>query len=96
MIWQSLGFNDNPLSIDPITRDTLSLYTGHRATAESCLKVLASPKVRLVIEGSRGVGTTSFANYLRFSLQDKKIYFTPRNEIRVEAGWNLETLLVSS
>ena len=47
----------------------------------------------MVIEGVRGVGTTSFANYLRFSTQAKKTYFTPRNEIGVQPDWNLETLL---
>ncbi len=47
----------------------------------------------MVIKGSRGVGTTSFANFLRFSSQSKKEYFTPRNEIRVEPQWGLETLL---
>ncbi|MBU0581229.1 MAG: hypothetical protein KKA19_08635, partial [Candidatus Margulisbacteria bacterium] len=45
------------------------------------------------MEGARGVGTTSFSNYLRFSAQETKHYFTPRNEIRVEEGRSLETLL---
>lgn len=49
--------------------------------------------ILLVIEGARGVGTTSFANYLRFSAQQQKNYFTPRNEVRVEPNWSLETLL---
>jgi len=47
----------------------------------------------MVIEGARGVGTTSFANFLRFSAQSAKNYFTPANEIRVGAGWSLEILL---
>ena len=58
-----------------------------------CQNVLKEKNVNLIIEGARGVGTTSFANFLRFNSQKKQDYFTPSNEIRVEAGWNLETLL---
>jgi len=47
----------------------------------------------MIIEGPRGVGTTSFANFLRFSTQKKKLHLTPRNEIRVNPDWSLETLL---
>jgi hypothetical protein len=47
----------------------------------------------MIIEGRRGVGTTSFANFLRFTTQKKKLYLTPRNEIRVNPDWSLETLL---
>jgi hypothetical protein len=54
---------------------------------------LSEKNVLIVIEGARGIGTTSFANYLRFSAQFKGVYFTPKNEIRVEPNWNLETLL---
>lgn len=39
------------------------------------------------------MGTTSFANYLRFRAAAKKSYFTPSTEIKVEQGWGLETLL---
>ncbi len=93
MQWQSLGFTADPLSTEAIALDTLPLYTGHANEIDLCLQVLHSGNRRLVIEGSRGVGTTSFSNYLRFTLQKEKLYFTPRNEIRVDAGWQLETLL---
>lgn len=93
MQWQSLGFVADPLSTDPISMETLSLYTGYRQEITLCLNVLSAGNRRVVIEGARGVGTTSFANYLRFSLQKKRLFFTPRNEIRVDAGWQLETLL---
>lgn len=93
MKWESLGFKDNPLSTDPITQDTLILYTGHADEMKTCANVLHERNVNLVIEGARGVGTTSFANYLRFAAQQDQRYLTPSNEIRVEAGWTLETLL---
>ncbi|OYK80539.1 hypothetical protein CbuD7D7780_04035 [Coxiella burnetii] len=59
------------------------------------MNVLAGSNVRVVIEGARGVGTASFGNYLRFSAEAKKIYFTPRTEIKVEKGWGSETLLAA-
>lgn len=93
MQWQSLGFKTDPLSTDPISMETLPLYTGHNKEMKMCLNVLGDGNRRIVVEGSRGVGTTSFSNYLRFSLQEKKLFFTPRNEIRVDAGWQIETLL---
>lgn len=93
MQWESLGFRENPFNTEPISQDTLDLYTGHGEEMAVCLDILEQKDVLVIVEGARGVGTTSFANYLRFSLQAKKTYFTPRNEIRVEPNWNLETLL---
>lgn len=93
MKWQSLGFKSDPLSTDPILMETLNLYTGHAKEVSLCLNVLSNGNKRIVVEGARGVGTTSFSNYIRFSFQKEKLFFTPRNEIRVDAGWQLETLL---
>jgi hypothetical protein len=93
MQWESMGFKGNPLSTDPIKQATLPLYVGHSQEMLACQNVLSDRNVNLVVEGARGVGTTSFANCLRFHLQEKKRYFTPQNEIRVEKGWMLETLL---
>jgi hypothetical protein len=93
MQWESLGFKGDPLSTDPIHQSTLALYVGHQRKISKCQNVLSQKNILLVIEGERGVGTTSFANYLRFGAQAKHDYLTPRNEIRVEADWRLETLL---
>lgn len=95
MEWQAFGFTDDPLKTSPITKSTLALFTGHDNEVRVCANVLTGSNVRLVIEGARGVGTTSFANYLRFSAEDKRLYFTPRTEIKVEQGWRLETLLAA-
>lgn len=95
MQWKPLGFKENPFSTDPISQDTLALYTGHKEKIHFCQELLSQKDVLLIVEGARGVGTTSFANYLRFSSQHKKDYLTPRNEIRVESNWNLETLLAA-
>lgn len=95
MDWQAFGFKEDPLQTTPITKATLELFTGHQKEVEMCQRVLESPNIRLVIEGARGVGTTSFANYLRFQAQAQKLCFTPRIEIKVEQGWRLETLLAA-
>lgn len=94
MQWDSLGFNDNPFDTDPIRQSTLELYVGRDRPVSICRNVLAEKNILLVIEGARGIGTTSFGNYLRFNSQAKKQYFTPTNEIRVGAGWTIETLLM--
>ncbi len=93
MKWESLGFKDNPFNTDPIVQSTIALYTGQKQPIKVCQNVLLERNVLLVVEGARGVGTTSFANFLRFSAQVRKNYFTPSNEIRVGAGWAIETLL---
>lgn len=95
MDWQAFGFKENPLKTSPITKSTLAIFTGHEEEVKICSSMLTGSNIRLVIEGARGVGTTSFANYLRFNAEAKKLYFTPRTEIKVEPHWRLETLLAA-
>ncbi len=95
MDWQAFGFKEDPLQTTPITKSTLELFTGHQEELAICKRVLEGRNIRLVIEGARGVGTTSFANYLRFQAHAQKLCFTPRTEIKVEQGWRLETLLAA-
>ena len=93
MDWEFLGFKHFPFSVNPISLKTLDLFTGHGKERQVCNNMLTDNNVRLIVEGARGVGTTSFANCIKFSAQAKKDYFTPSNEIRVGAGWSIETLL---
>lgn len=93
MKWEALGFKDNPFSTDPIVQSTIALYAGQEKSIKICQSVLLERNIVMVVEGARGVGTTSFANFLRFSAKEKMDYFTPSNEIRVGAGWSLEVLL---
>lgn len=95
MEWQAFGFKDDPLKTSPIAKTTLELFTGHAEEAKICANALSGGSARIVIEGARGVGTTSFGNYLRFGAEKKKILFTPSTEIKVEKGWRSETLLAS-
>ena len=73
MKWESLGFKDNPFNTDPIVQATISLYAGQKRAIKVCQNVLYERNVLFIIEGSRGVGTTSFGNFLRFQLKHKKI-----------------------
>jgi len=95
MEWRLLGYKDYPFSVDPISAETINLFTGYQKEISFCESVLQDKNIRLVIEGSRGVGTTSFANYLKLSSQKKKLYLSPRDEVSVEKHWNLESLLTA-
>lgn len=95
MNWHTLGFCSDPFNTDSIAQDTLPLYVGHDDKVRFGHDLLMDKNINLVVEGVRGVGTTSFANLLRFNAQKAGRYFTPDNEIRVEAGWNLEMLFAA-
>src|ERR1700722_10416458 len=95
MQWESMGFKDEPFRTQPITAYTLELYTGNKEKIEKSQFVLHSNNIVMVIEGSRGVGTTSFGNFLRFKAQEEKKYFTPTSEIRIEPNWNANTLMAA-
>ena len=77
MKWESIGFKGNPFNTDPIGQPTIALYTGQQESIKVCQNVLSERNVLMIVEGARGVGTTSFANFLRFSAQAAKNYFTP-------------------
>ena len=81
--------------MNPISSKTICLFTGHTEEIRVCNNILQDKNIRLVIEGARGVGTTSFANYLKFSAQKEKLFFSPQEEISVERNWNLESLLTA-
>lgn len=95
MDWELLGYKEFPFSVNPISTHTIDLFTGHEEEVKICQNLLKDKNVRLVIEGARGVGTTSFANYLKFTSQDRHQYFAPRDEVSVEKNWNLESLLTA-
>lgn len=93
--WALLGYKEYPFSVNPISINTLELFTGHSEEVKICESILNDRNIRLVIEGARGLGTTSFANFLKFSAQKKSEYLAPRDEVSVERGWNLESLLIA-
>jgi hypothetical protein len=95
MQWESLGFKDEPFKTQPITHSSLDLYIGNEEKIKSSQFALNTNNIVMVIEGARGIGTTSFGNFLRFKAQDEHKYFTPTSEIRVEPNWHAETLMVA-
>ena len=95
MDWSLLGFKQYPFSVDPIKAETIALFTGYEEEVGIFKNILKDVNVRLVIEGARGVGTTSFANFLKFTAQHNQQYLAPRDEVSVEKNWNLEALLTA-
>lgn len=95
MQWESMGFKDNPFKTQPITAYTLDLYTGNRDKIKNSRFALHSNNIVMVIGGERGVGTTSFGNFLRFNAQKEHKYFTSTSEIRIEPHWNADTLMAA-
>ena len=95
MDWELLGFKQYPFSVNPIKGETIDLFTGHNEEIKLFKRILKDINVRLVIEGARGVGTTSFANFLKFTAQLDHLYLAPRDEVSVEKDWNLEALLTA-
>jgi len=95
MQWESMGFKDEPFKTQPITAYTLELYTGNSEKIKNSQFTLHSSNIVMVIEGSIGVGTTSFGNFLRFKAQEENKYFTPTSEIRVEPSWSSDTLMAA-
>lgn len=90
-----MGFKDEPFKTQPINAYTLELYTGNVDKVKNSQFALHSKNILMVIEGLRGVGTTSFGNFLRFNSQKEHKYFTPTSEIRVEPNWNADTLMAA-
>src|SRR3990167_2083834 len=95
MQWELLGFKDDPFKTQPITSYTLGLYTGNEEKINQAQFALNSSNIVMVVEGERGVGTTSFGNFIRFTVHNEKKYFTPASEIKVEPYWNADTLMAA-
>jgi len=78
----------NPFTLDPISLETLEWFVGRDAELALCSKLLLS-KSLLIVEGGLGVGTTSFANKVRFSSPLR----SPRIELAAYRDWTAQSLL---
>ena len=94
-MWEKWGLKDNPYSQNPIDENSLDLFVGRKKESLVCANSLSGNNSRIVIEGGRGMGTTSLCNYIRYTLVRKKAYLTPDLEISVGRDWNSERLLVN-
>lgn len=95
MQWEHLGFTNDPFRTEPISETTLDLFTGHTKEVKRAQFTMHTNNFVMVVDGHRGVGTTSFANFVRFNEMAQKKYFTPINELKVEQSWNADTLLAA-
>jgi hypothetical protein len=95
MQWELLGFKDDPFKTHPITSYTLALYTGNEEKIKQAKFALNTSNIVMVVEGERGVGTTSFGNFMRFTAHNEKKYFTPSSEVKVEPHWRADTLIAA-
>jgi DNA-binding transcriptional ArsR family regulator len=78
----------NPFDPNPISLATLDWFVGRRREVQLCQRLVAEGSV-VVVEGGLGVGTTSFANVVRFESGKR----TPKMELAVYRGWTAQTLL---
>ena len=78
----------NPFDPNPISLATLDWFVGREREVQLCERLVAEGSVVLV-EGGLGVGTTSFANVVRFRSDTR----TPKMELAVYRDWNAQTLL---
>jgi len=92
-MWEKWGLKDNPYSQNPIGENSMNLFVGRKKEIAICKNSMLTSNSRIVIEGGRGVWTTSLANYIRYALDKKDDYLTPNAEISVGRNWNLELLL---
>lgn len=92
-MWEKWRLKDNPYSQNPIDEHSLNLFVGRKKELSLCNNSLSTSNSRIVIEGGRGVGTTSLCNYVRYTLARKEKYLTPDLEISVGRNWNLERFL---
>lgn len=93
-MFEKFGLKNNPYTTVPITNNTLNLFVGRKQEISRCSTLLGSKSI-IVIEGGRGVGTTSFGNYVRFTQRKKRKNFTPESELSVISGWNEEMLIIN-
>ncbi len=92
-MWEKWHLKDNPYSSNPVTESSLDLFVGRSKEITLCGNGLASFNSRIVIEGGRGVGTTSLANYVKYTLAKSGGYLTTDLEISVGRNWNVELLI---
>lgn len=88
------GLKGNPYTTAPIDKENLDLFVGRESDLKVASSVIEEQGV-LVVEGNRGVGTTSFGNYLRFTKELQGHILTPLRELSVGTGWNEELLLAN-
>lgn len=93
-MYEHWNLGESPYTTAPISRDHLDLFVGRSEVVAAAQNALRNPSV-LVLEGGRGVGTTSLGNYLRFVKAQEGKYFSPLSEVSASAGITAELFLAN-
>lgn len=76
-MWEKWMLRENPYRQNPIDENSLELFTGRKDEIKKCRNGIDVGNSRIVLEGGRGVGTTSLVNYVRYTLVKEGKYLTP-------------------
>jgi len=93
-IFERWRLKQNPYTTSPIDKENLDLFVGRKNKVKRAGNVISEKSI-VIVEGKRGVGTTSFGNYIRFQKELKGKNLTPVRELSVGNGWNEEILIAN-
>jgi len=93
-MYEHWSLRESPYTTAPISRENLDLFVGRSEAVTAAQNTLRNPSV-LVLEGGRGVGTTSLGNYLRFGKAQEGKVFSPLSEVSAPAGIAAEFFLAN-
>ena len=96
-IWALYGLKGNPFSTKPLSiyggDIPLETFFGRQRELQHLMRIVASSEnSRVLVSGDVGVGKTTFVNYIRSTLAQKKYFITPR-EIPVQSNWTADDFL---
>lgn len=100
-IWEVYGLRSNPFSTNPLLviggNIPIDSFFG-RAQELKQLEglILNNSNSRVLVYGDIGIGKTTLANYVRWSLFSKNNYFTPFPEIGVQEDWDVNDFILNS
>jgi len=93
--WRRWGLKDNPYSSIPIDETTLELFIGRSNEIQTLQDALSSAKSVIFLQSQNGLGATALGNFWRYNLSQRRLYFSPYLELRVEAGQDFYQVLAN-
>ncbi len=86
MSWKRWGLKDNPYLSNSIDETTLELFIGRSNEIQTLHDALSGTKPVIFLQSQSGLGGTALGNFWRYNLSQRRLYFSPYMELRVEAG----------
>lgn len=86
MSWRRWGLKDNPYASNSIDETTLELFMGRSTEIQALHDALSGVKSVIFLQSQIGHGATSLGNFLRCGLSQRRLYFSPFLELKVDAG----------